>query len=79
MCTQESHQRLNQTEHFTRHTMEVERARSLARRDLAKVCLDDVMRDAHDALTLADEQVPIECLTMLRHAVEGDLQTAARA
>ena len=78
MCNEASHQTLNPSEHFVRHTMNVERARATARRDLAKVCLDDVMRDAHEALQLADPAVPVECMRMLRYAVEGDLVTIPR-
>ena len=77
MCNQETHQSLSQPEHFVRHAMNVERARSaVARHDLGRVCMDDVMRDANDALLLADSFTPAESLQMLRFAVEGDLEAA---
>lgn len=78
MCNEQTHQTLTQPEHFTRHTMQVERACALTRRGLGSVSLEQAMEDAKDALSLADKDVSRECTHMLQLVVSGNLPAAAR-
>ena len=78
MCNEETHQTLTKPEHFTRHTMEVERACAATRRGLGSISLEQAMQEAQDALSLVDKDVPRACTHMLELVMAGDLPAAAR-
>lgn len=80
MCKETTHANLTQPEHFMRHTINVERYRSMARRAFDRLTLDDIehaVEDAHEALLLADADITPECTQMLHLVEEGDLRAAA--
>lgn len=76
MCNNESHNGLNQPEHFTRHSMRVEQLRNMAKSGLRAVSLDDLVSEASEALSLADPGVPKECVSILAKLAAGDIQHA---
>lgn len=77
MCNNESHNGLNQPEHFTRHSMRVEQLRNMAKSGLRAVSLDDLVSEASEALSLADKGVPKECIAQLAKLAAGETLQAA--
>ena len=76
MCNNDLHNGLQQAEHFTRHSMRAEQLRAMAKSGIRAVSMEDLVFEANEALSLADDGVSKECVSMLAKLAAGDVQHA---